>query len=128
MEPQAFATLSTFGSSLFKYTGQQGALISLVTEGSGTGKSTSLYMQNSVWGSPVELTGIAADTTNAKFMRLGIHKNLPVTFDELTEAPAEEVSQLAYGISQGKWKDRVASQANALRKNLTNWCTIVTTS
>jgi len=128
MEPQAFATLSTFGSALFKYTGQQGALISLVTEGSGTGKSTSLYMQNSVWGSPVELTGIAADTTNAKFMRLGIHKNLPVTFDELTESPAEEVSQLAYGISQGKWKDRVASQANALRKNLTNWCTIVTTS
>jgi hypothetical protein len=128
LEPQAFAILSTFGSSLFKYTGQQGALISLVTEGSGTGKSTSLYLQNSVWGSPVELTGIAADTTNAKFMRLGIHKNLPVTFDELTEAPAEEVSRLAYGISQGKWKDRMASQANALRKNLTNWCTIVTTS
>lgn len=128
MEPQAFAALSAFGAPLLKYTGQTGALISLVNTESGTGKTTALYMQNSVWGHPQNLTGLKEDTMNAKFLRLGIHNNLPVTLDELTECSPAEVSHLAYGISQGKGKERMLSSANALRKNLTSWCTIVTTS
>ena len=128
LEPQAFATLSAFGAPIFKHTGQQGALISLVAEGSGDGKSTVLYMQNSVWGHPRALTALKGDTMNAKFMRLGIHNNLPVTMDEMTECDPREVSDLAYGVSQGKGKDRMKQSANELRKNLTNWCTLVTTS
>jgi len=128
LEPQAFATLSAFGAPILKHTGQQGALISLVAEGSGDGKSTVLYMQNSVWGHPVALTALKADTMNAKFMRLGIHNNISVTMDEMTECAPQEVSDLAYGVSQGKGKDRMKQSANELRKNLTNWCTLVTTS
>jgi len=128
LEPQAFATLSAFGAPIFKYTGQQGALISLVAEGSGDGKSTVLYMQNSVWGHPRALTALKEDTMNAKFMRLGIHNNLPVTMDEMTECAPQEVSHLAYGVSQGKGKERMKQSGNELRKNLTSWCTLVTTS
>jgi len=128
LEPQAFATLTAFGAPIFKYTGQQGALISLVAEGSGDGKSTVLYMQNSVWGHPKGLSGLKADTLNAKFMRLGVHNNLPVTLDEMTECAPQEVSDLSYGVSQGKWKERMKQSTNELRKNLTNWCTMVTTS
>jgi hypothetical protein len=128
LEPQAFATLCAFGAPIFKYTGQQGALVSLVAEGSGDGKSTVLYMQNSVWGHPKNLTGLKADTMNAKFMRLGVHNNLSVTLDEMTECAPQEVSDLAYGVSQGKWKERMKQSTNELRKNLTNWCTLVTTS
>jgi uncharacterized protein (DUF927 family) len=102
--------------------------VSLVAEGSGDGKSTVLYMQNSVWGHPKGLSGLKADTLNAKFMRLGVHNNLPVTLDEMTECAPQEVSDLAYGVSQGKWKERMKQSTNELRKNLTSWCTLVTTS
>ena len=128
LEPQAFATLTAFGAPIFKHTGQQGALISLVAEGSGDGKSTVLYMQNSVWGHPKGLSGLKADTLNAKFMRLGVHNNISVTMDEMTDCAPQEVSDLSYGVSQGKWKERMKQSTNELRKNLTNWCTMVTTS
>ena len=55
LEPHAFAALTAFGSPLFKFVGQNGAILNLIHPSSGTGKSTILYMVNSVMGHPKEL-------------------------------------------------------------------------
>lgn len=121
LEPNAFAALTAFGSPLLKFTGQKGAIINLVFQGSGSGKSTTLAMCNSVWGHPEHLMAIPKDTINAKMLKLGIMNHLPYTMDEITNMEAEEFSDMAYAMSQGRWKDRVKASTNELRLNTTFW-------
>lgn len=124
LEPNAFAALTAFGAPLLKFTGQKGAIINVIHPSSGTGKTTTLHMCNSVYGAPDRLYAVKEDTLNAKIMRLGIMNNLPFTCDEITNTTAEEFSTLAYSMSQGRGKDRVMSQSNQMRANLTSWQTI----
>lgn len=124
LEGHAFATLSSFGSPLLKFAGQPGCLINLIHENSGTGKTTILHMLNSVWGHPKELCGMWNDTINAKFTRMGFMNNLPYTMDEITNTDAKDFSQIVYGMSQGRAKDRMPSNRNELRRNTTTWCNI----
>ena len=70
-KPKAFAALSAFGSPLLRFTGQSGALINLVHSDSGTGKSTVLFMINSVFGHPTDLCGTPKDTANSLYKKLG---------------------------------------------------------
>ena len=124
LEGHAFAALTAFGSPLLKFTGQQGAIINVIHQSSGTGKTTILHMCNSVWGHPEKLAGMWDDTINAKFVRLGILNNLPCTIDEITNTEPKEFSQLAYGMSQGRAKERMIANKNELRKNLSTWRSI----
>ena len=128
LEPNAFAALTGFGSPLLKFTGMKGAIINLIHRESGTGKSTTLFMCNSISGHPSELASIWKDTANAKMHRLGVMNNLANTIDEITNIPAMEFSDLIYGISQGRGKDRMKSQSNELRINNTKWQGITLTS
>jgi hypothetical protein len=129
LEPNAFAALSAFGSPLLKFTGHKGAIINLIHSNSGTGKSTSLYMCNSVYGHPDALAAIAKDTFAAKMIHLGVMNNLPFTVDEITNMAPDVFSDLAYGMSQGRGANRAKASANELRSNTTTWQTIsVTTS
>jgi hypothetical protein len=124
LEPNAYAALTAFGAPLLKFTGQKGSIINVIHPSSGTGKTTTLHMCNSVYGAPDRLYAVKEDTLNAKIMRLGIMNTLPFTCDEITNATAEEFSTLAYSMSQGRGKDRVMSQSNQMRLNLTSWQTI----
>ena len=121
LEPHAFGALTAFGSPLFKFIGQNGAIINLIHPNSGTGKSTILYMVNSVMGNPKALSSSFADTMNAKIMQLGIMNNLCFTVDEMTNTPPKEFSILAYSMSQGRGKHRVKASVNELRQNHTTW-------
>ena len=121
LEPHAFAALTAFGSPLFKFVGQNGAILNLIHPSSGTGKSTILYMVNSVMGHPKELSANFSDTLNAKLMQLGMMNNLCFTVDEMTNTPPKDFSILAYSMSQGRGKHRVKSQSNELRQNHTHW-------
>ena len=121
LEPHAFAALTAFGSPLLKFTGLEGAIINVIHPESGTGKSTILYMCNSVSGHPKDLTSMFKDTLNAKIHRLGVMNNLANTIDEITNMSGMEFSDLAYSISQGRSKDRMKGQSNELRKNNTKW-------
>jgi hypothetical protein len=121
LEPHAFAALTAFGSPLLKFTGLSGAIINVIHKTSGSGKSTALFMCNSVWGHPKDLSSMWKDTLNAKMMRLGVMNNLPNTIDEITNTTPMEFSDLAYSISQGRGKDRAKSQTNELRANHTKW-------
>lgn len=124
LEPHAFAALTAFGAPLFKFTGQSGAILNVIHPKSGTGKTTILHMCNSVWGHPRDLCAIKDDTVNAKTMHLGLMNNLPFTVDEITNMTANQLSEMAYNMSQGRGKNRMKSSGNELRLNATTWQTI----
>jgi hypothetical protein len=124
LEPHAFAALTAFGAPLFRFTGLKGAIINVIYKLGGTGKSTTLFMCNSVYGHPEALASIWKDTNNAKMHRLGILNNLPYTVDEITNISPADFSDLAYGMSQGRSKDRMEGSSNKLRENDTTWQTM----
>jgi hypothetical protein len=121
LEANAFAALTGFGSPLLKFTGLNGAIINVIFKNSGSGKSTTLFMCNSIWGHPERLMAIPRDTMNARMHRLGVMNNLPFTMDEITNMKPEEFSDLSYAMSQGRGKDRQKASANELRLNMTSW-------
>jgi len=124
LEAHAFAALTAFGAPLLKFTGHSGAIINLIHKDSGTGKSTALYMCNSVYGHPDKLAGVWKDTLAAKMIQLGVMNNLPNTIDEITNISPADFSTLAYSMSQGRGPNRSKSNANELRVNTTTWQTI----
>ena len=124
LEPHAFAALTAFGAPLLKFTGHSGAIINLIHKESGTGKSTALYMCNSVYGHPDKLAAIWKDTLAAKMIHLGVMNNLPFTVDEITNISPADFSTLAYSMSQGRGANRSKSSANELRTNTTTWQTM----
>lgn len=124
LEPHAFAALTGFGSPLLKFLGQSGAIINVIHSSSGTGKTTILQMCNSIIGDPIRIGSMWDDTLNAKILRLGVMQHWANTVDEITNMPPADFSTLAYSMSQGRGKDRVKSNANELRVNLTSWQSI----
>ena len=128
LEPHAFAALTGFGSPLFKFTGISGAIINVIYPKSGTGKSTTLFMCNSIVGHPKNLALIPKDTYNSKMHQLGVLNHLANTIDEITNTGPMEFSDLAYSISQGRGKNRMKSSVNEQRVNLTSWQGITLTS
>ena len=123
-EPHAFGFFTAFGAPLLKHLNLRGAIINLINNRSGTGKSTILKMCNSVWGHPEELMLQWKDTQNSMIHRLGIMNTLPVTIDEITKLSGEHFSDLAYSITQGRGKNRMQQHDNAERHNSTKWSTI----
>ena len=123
-EPHAFGFFTAFGAPLLKHLNLRGAIINLINNTSGTGKSTVLKLCNSVWGHPEELMLQWKDTQNSMIHRLGIMNTLPVTIDEITKLSGEHFSDLAYSITQGRGKNRMQQHDNAERHNSTKWSTI----
>jgi hypothetical protein len=121
LEPHAFAALTAFGSPLLKFTGLEGAIINVIYPRSGSGKSTTLYVCNSVIGHPKRLGSIWKDTPNTKMHMLGVMNNLANTIDEITNTTPIEFSELAYSISQGRGKNRMKASVNEMRVNNTSW-------
>jgi hypothetical protein len=124
LEANAFAAATAFGAPLLKFSGQKGAIINLIHPNSGTGKTTILHMCNSVWGNPDALCAKKDDTFNSKVHKLGVLRNLPVCFDEMSNTEGKQLSELAYLITQGIGKDRMKASSNELRVNNTTWQTI----
>jgi hypothetical protein len=124
MEPHAFAALSAFGAPLLRFLNQTGAVINLYNPRSGTGKSTVLNLVNSVYGHPKNMRLAQKDTINGRLLWVGILNNLPATMDEMTNMSPEEYSDLLYGLSNGKGKERMMAGTNELRENNTTWQTI----
>lgn len=123
-EPHAFGFFTAFGSPLLKHLNFKGGIINLINNTSGTGKSTILKACNSVWGHPEELMMQWKDTMNAIIHRLGILNNLPATVDEITKLSGDHFSDLAYGLSQGRGKNRLKQHENVERTNKTKWSLI----
>lgn len=131
MESRAFATFFGFGSPLLKLIGGasvKGALVNLMSNESGTGKTTAQMVINSIFGHPMELMLGREDTTASKYHRLGLMNNICNTVDEITNMLDTELSEWSYGVTAGRGRHRMDSQANKLRVNNTTWCSITVTS
>jgi len=131
MEGHAFGFLVGLGSSLLRLlnsTQVRGAVLNLVSNGSGTGKTTVQMAINSVFGHPVELLMAANDTAAARFHRLGTLNSICLTVDELTNATGEQLSALVYGSTSGRAPHRMEASSNKLRNNQTSWCSVTVTS
>lgn len=131
MEGHAFGFLAGLGSPLLKLlnsTQVRGAVVNLVSNDSGTGKTTVQLAINSVFGHPVELLMQANDSPASRFHRLGTLNSICMTVDELTNANGEQLSALVYGSTSGRGAHRMEASSNKMRVNNTTWCSITVTS
>ena len=129
MEAKAFAFFMGFGNTLLKFTNLKGYLLSLKSQGSGSGKTTVLHTIGSIYGHPEDSFMRVKDTYNQKLQRIGTFQNIPILFDEMTNMDPQQKSNLAYDITEGRAKNRMQSQNNAERLNHTKWATgLITTS
>jgi len=130
-ELHAFAFLVGCGAPLLQLlnpTQVRGGMINLVSSGSGSGKTTVQYAVNSVFGQPDKLLMVAKDTKASMFQWMGTLNSICMTVDEMTNAPAEVLSDLVYGATSGRAAHRMEASSNKLRNNQTTWCTVVITS
>jgi len=126
-EPYAFALLAgAFGAPLMKFTGYEGAMVSLVGQ-SGIGKTLVTRWAQSVYGKQDELMMLRDDTRNSLVARLGVYGSLPLTIDEITNIDPAELSDLVYRITQGRDKARLTKNA-VERASLNHWNTIALVS
>lgn len=131
MEAHAFAFLVGAGSPLLQLlnsTQVRGAVLNLVSNKSGTGKTTVQMAINSMFGHPSELLMEAKDTQASRLHRLGTLNSICMTVDELTNASGEQLSHLVYSSTSGRAPHRMEAQSNKLRANHTTWCSFTVTS
>lgn len=120
-EPHAFGFFTAFGSPLLKHLNLKGAVINLINNRSGTGKTTIAQLMHSVYGHPDEQMLIWRDTMNMKLNRMGIMNHLPISCDEVTKMDGNDFSDFLYAVSQGRARGRMQSQVNQERINTSKW-------
>lgn len=131
MRAHQLTVLCGFGAPLLKLfdsVDMRGAMINLVSNASGTGKTTAQMVVNSIFGHPYELLLKKDDTLASRIHWMGMMNSIAVTMDEITNISDEDLSALAYEIPQGRGKHRMESQSNKMRVNSTSWCTFAISS
>ena len=125
-EVQAFALLSSFAAPLMRFhsSGEGGAIVSLVSDKSGTGKTTALEAAASVWGRLKGTQIIDDDTSVAKGLKLAVFGNIACTYDELYNRDPEVIRRFVLMFTNGRDKDRGTSDGT-LRHIRAEWQTIL---
>jgi len=125
-EVQAFALLSAFAAPLMRFhsTGEGGAIVSLVSDKSGTGKTTALEAAASVWGRLKGTQIIDDDTNVAKGLKLGVFGNIACTYDELYNRDPDAIRRFVLMFTNGRDKDRGTADGT-LRHVRAEWQTIL---
>jgi len=125
-EPQSFALLAAFAAPLMRFhtAGEGGAIISLVSDQSGSGKTTALEAVASAWGRLKGTQLTDDDTRVAKGLTLGVLGNIPCVFDELYNRDPEEVRKFVLAFTNGRDKMR-GTVDGQLRHSKAEWQTIL---
>jgi uncharacterized protein (DUF927 family) len=127
-EYHQLGALIAFGAPLMQFTSESGLMFNFVSENSGTGKTLIQHFINSVYGNSMQLMLRKHDTLASRYDRIGVHNNLPICMDEVTNLTGPDVSDLAYSISEGRARNRLESGANKERVNTARWKTLVAVS
>lgn len=120
-ELRAFMLFVGLGAPLLKFTNQKGLIFSLTENESGTGKTTIQKVINSIWGNPNDMMLIAKDTLKSQFHQFGVFNNICICTDEVTNMEEHAVSDISYGVSQGRSNNRMKANSNEMRLNNTRW-------
>lgn len=128
LEPLQLVALAGFGAPLMRFSGVHGGTLNLLSNDSGTGKTTAGQIALSIYGQPDGLMLKENDTFMSREQRLGVMNNLPCLFDEMTNSDPRELSNLLYSITSGRGRNRLERDSNSERANNTTWSTIVITN
>lgn len=123
---QQICVLSSFGTTLMRFTNYNGIWLHLMTK-PGYGKTTTQEMMNGIWGHPSELLLNAKDTVNAIEERFGRWSNIGITIDELSNLDPRATSDLLLGVTQGRTKRRLDTNMRERMDNL-SWQLMVLSS
>jgi hypothetical protein len=125
-EAQAFALLSSAAAPLMRFhsSGEGGAIVSLVSDKSGTGKTTALEAAASFWGRLKGTQIIDDDTSVAKGLKLAVFGNIACTYDELYNRDPEVIRRFVLMFTNGRDKDRGTADGT-LRHVRAEWQTIL---
>ncbi len=108
----------------FHSSGEGGAIVSLINDKSGSGKTTALEAVASVWGREEGLKLTDDDTKVSKGLALGVLGNLPCIYDELYNRDPEIIRQFVLMFTNGRDKMR-ATQDGQIRHTKATWQTIL---
>lgn len=123
---QQICMLSSFGSTLMKFTNYNGVWLHLMTK-PGYGKTTTQEMMNGIWGHPQDLLLNAKDTLNAIEERFGRWSSIGVAIDEVSNLDPTVASELLLGVTQGRTKQRLDTSMRERVNDLT-WQMLVLSS
>lgn len=133
--PLQFAVMAGFGAPIHARGQDVGGIIHLFSAASAAGKTTVQRVVAAIYDAPKSATNhptmlIAAktDTTKARTHKLGMLNSLALLNDEITEMSPQDIAAFIYTSTQGRANDRMASDANRLRDNNTNWGAYTITS
>ena len=116
-----------FAAPLFRFTNYNGMIVSLVGA-KGSGKSSVLHVVNSIWNHKEHnWADIQNDSIKAFYNKLGVLKNLPACYDEITNLDEQDLSDLCYAVSKGQGRQRL-NQDGSAKANHGSWQTMVLTT
>ena len=120
-----FVNCLGFAAPLFALTPYHGLMFNMLGRG-GIGKSTALKFMTSIWGKPTMTHIIKKDNAIPFFNKIGYLNSIPVAYDEITMLPPDQTADIAYGITEGRGKER-AGRDGQTKFNFVKWSTIVVT-
>lgn len=129
-EAQALTVLAGFAAPLMRFANSEegGAILSLVSGESGTGKTTGLQAALSIWGQPKALMTQANDTKRHLGRVLSIAPHMPRGADEInTKQDPAELSRMVLDFTAGRDRGRLNQNAS-IRETPQGWQTILITT
>jgi len=116
-----YVVCTAFGSPLMSFLPQNACALHIHSPLSGCGKTAAIRVAGSVWGAEKGMMITAKDTDAIKFNRAEALHNLPFYIDELTNEEGKQLSNLAYQLSSGEQRGRMAGGANLERARGEPW-------
>lgn len=128
-EAQSFALACSFAAPLMRLqaTDEGGAVVNLLSRGSGTGKTTTLAAISTAWGMKQGLSLTNIDTRVSKAITLGVLGNLPVVYDELGNRDPQVIRDFITTFTNGRDKMRGA-QDGTINHTQASWQTLMVTA
>ena len=123
-----YVVCTAFGSPLMQFLPQNCCALHLHSNLSGCGKTACMRVAASVWGFGKKVMVEERDTDAMKFNRGELLHNLPFYVDELTNEKSLKLSDLAYQLSSGQQRGRMAGGANLERVRGKEWKLLAVTS
>lgn len=117
--------VSAFAAPLIHFTGVSGAMLSLYSKESGTGKSSAMRVGQAVWGHPTRGINALNDTMLSVVKKMGFLHNLPAYWDELRMRDEVQATiKLIFQLGQGKERSRLTSGTKM--QEMGTWSTLIT--
>lgn len=128
MELHQFVALMAFGSVLVQMSAVNCAAIHLYSKDSGYGKTTAMHVAASAFGRPGDLVLHAKDTGNSSMNRSEVYRSLLLAVDEVTNLQGKALSDMAYDLTGGKQRNRLARSGNVERVRGKEWKLLAVTT